>query len=109
MYNPTSNLLQPAVGAVASAARQAGIPLVNADEDAVRKAVAPASLAVGYEQVGYNAGKIAVQILKGAAAESIAPTRPSFEDHTAVISRKAVKAFGMQIPAALANCNCIVD
>lgn len=109
LYNPTSNLLQPAVGAVASAARQAGIPVVNADEDAVRKGIVPASFAVGYEQVGYSAGKIALQILKGASAESIAPTRPTFEDHTAVVSRKALKAFGMQLPVGLANCNCLVD
>lgn len=109
IYNPTSNLLQPAVGAVSAAARQAGIPLINADDEAVRKGVAVASVAVGYERVGFNAGKSAVKILKGADPKAIAPTRPSLQDHTTVVSRRALKAFNMQLPAALAGCECLVD
>ncbi|MGH2397200.1 MAG: ABC transporter substrate-binding protein [bacterium] len=109
LYNPTSNLLQPAVGAVSAAARQAGIPLLNADDEAVRKGVAVASVAVGYERVGFNAGKIAVRILKGADPKSIAPTKPSYQDHVTVVSRRALKAFNMQSPAALADCKCLVD
>ncbi|WAX98209.1 ABC transporter substrate-binding protein (plasmid) [Aminobacter sp. NyZ550] len=109
IYGPTSNLIQPAIPAVAAAARQAGIPVVNADDNAVRDGVVPASFAVNYEQVGINAGKIAAEILKGKDPKTIAPSRPAYEDHAATISKKAMAAFGIEIPAALADCGCIVD
>ena len=109
IYVPASNLLQPAVAAVAAAARQAGIPIVNSDDGAVREGVVPASFAVNYDKVGENAGKIAVRILKGEDPKSIAPSKPAYEDHIMVISRKSAKEFGLEIPAALDNCNCFVD
>ncbi|MGI6851834.1 ABC transporter substrate-binding protein [Mesorhizobium sp. 1B3] len=109
IYTPASNLLQPAVAAVSAAARQAGIPIVNSDDGAVRNGVVPASFAVNYDKVGENAGKIAAQILKGADPKSIPPTRPAYEDHAPLISKSAMKAFGVEIPEALADCNCFVD
>lgn len=109
IYGPTSNLIQPAIPAVSAAARQAGIPVVNADDNAVRDGVVPASFAVNYEQVGVNAGKIAAEILKGKDPKTIAPSRPAYEDHAAMISKKAMAAFGIEIPETLADCGCIVD
>jgi len=109
IYVPTSNLLQPAVAAVAAAARQAGIPIVNSDDGAVREGVVPASFAVNYDKVGENAGKIAVRILKGEDPKSIAPSKPAYEDHVMVISKKSAKEFGLEIPAALDDCGCFVD
>ena len=109
IYNPTSNLLQPATAAVASAARQAGIPLMNADPEPVRKGIAVAAVAVSYERVGVNAGKIAARILKGADPKSIAPSKPSLEDHETLVSRKALKAYNMKETPEIAACNCLVD
>ncbi len=109
IYGPTSNLIQPAIPAVSAAARQAGIPVVNADDNAVRDGVVPASFAVNYEQVGINAGKIAAEILKGKDPKTIAPSRPAYEDHAAMISKKAMAAFGIEIPTSLADCGCIVE
>ncbi|OCP10078.1 MULTISPECIES: ABC transporter substrate-binding protein [unclassified Ensifer] len=110
IYTPASNLLQPAIGAVSAAARQAQIPIVNSDDGAVRDGVVPASFAVNYEQVGMNAGRIAAQILKGTDPKTIAPSRPAYEDHAPLISKKAAAAFGIEVPAALATeCNCVVD
>ncbi|MEO5758580.1 MAG: ABC transporter substrate-binding protein [Mesorhizobium sp.] len=109
IYGPTSNLIQPAIAAVSAAARQAGIPVVNADDNAVRGGVVPASFAVNYEQVGVNAGNIAAEILKGKDPKTIAPSRPAYKDHSALISKKAMAAFGIEIPASLADCGCIVD
>ncbi len=109
IYTPASNLLQPAVAAVSAAARQAGIPIVNSDDGAVRDGVVPASFSVNYEQVGINAGKIAADILKGADPKTIAPSRPAYADHAPTISKKAMAAFGVEIPASLADCGCIVD
>ena len=62
-----------------------------------------------YERVGENAGKIAARVLKGEDPKSIAPVKPSLADHETVVSRKALKAFGMQETPALAACNCLVD
>ncbi len=109
IYTPASNLLQPAIAAVSAAARQAGIPIVNSDDGAVRDGVVPASFAVNYEQVGENAGKIAAQILKGADPKTIAPSRPAYEDHSPLISRKVAKEFGIEIPASFDDCNCFAD
>lgn len=109
IYTPASNLLQPAIAAVSAAARQAGIPIVNSDDGAVRDGVVPASFAVNYEQVGENAGKIAAQILKGADPKTIAPSRPAYADHSPLISRKVAKDFGIDIPASLDDCNCFAD
>ncbi|MEJ6782870.1 ABC transporter substrate-binding protein [Aminobacter sp. Piv2-1] len=109
IYTPASNLLQPAVAAVSAAARQAGIPIVNSDDGAVRNGVVPASFAVNYTQVGMNAGKIAAEILKGKDPKTIAPSRPAYEDHAPTISKKAMAAFGVEIPESMADCGCIVD
>ena len=109
IYTPASNLLQPAIAAVAAAARQAGIPIVNSDDGAVRDGVVPASFAVNYEQVGVSAGMIAAQILKGADPKTIAPTRPAYEDHAPLVSKKVLKEFGFDVPAGLADCNCLID
>jgi putative ABC transport system substrate-binding protein len=109
IYTPASNLLQPAIAAVSAAARQAGIPIVNSDDGAVRNGVVPASFAVNYEQVGENAGKIAAQILKGADPKTLAPSKPAYEDHSPLISKKVAKDFGIEIPASFDNCNCFAD
>lgn len=109
IYTPASNLLQPAIAAVSAAARQAGIPIVNSDDGAVRTGVVPASFAVNYKLVGENAGKIAAKILKGADPKSIAPYKPAYEDHSPLISRKVAKDFGIKIPASLESCNCFAD
>lgn len=109
IYTPASNLLQPAIAAVSAAARQAQIPIVNSDDGAVRNGVVPASFAVNYEQVGLAAGKIAAEILKGKDPKSIAPWRPAYEDHQPLISKKTLAAFGLDVPAALADCGCLID
>lgn len=109
IYVPASNLIQPAVPAVAAAARQAGIPIINSDDNAVRNGTVPAAFAVNYDQVGVSAGKIAAEILKGKDPKTIAPWRPAYADHKPVISKKALAAFGIEAPASLADCGCFVD
>lgn len=109
IYAPASNLVQPAISAVAASARQAGIPIVNADDGAVRDGIVPASIAVNYHQVGVNAGHIAARILKGEDSAGIAPSQPASADHMTVISRKSAKDFGLTIPDTLADCDCVVD
>lgn len=109
IYLPTSNLLQPAASAVASAARQTKTPVVNSNDLPVIEGVLPASIAVSYEQVGYNAGKIAIEIVNGTDPETIAPVKAGPADHKPLISRRGLAAFGLELPPTLADCGCIVD
>lgn len=109
IYLIGSNLLQPAVAAVAAGARGIGVPVINSDDGPVRKGVVLASFSINYEQVGFNSGVIAAKILKGAAPKSIAVSKPALKDHVPVISKKALASFNMSLPASLANCNCLVD
>jgi len=109
IYVPGSNLIQPAIAAVASAAKEAQIPIVNTDDGPVKQGIVPASFAMSYEKVGHNAGKIAARILKGEKPADIAPSKPAYEDHAAAVSKKAAEAFGMTIPDSFKDCGCIVE
>lgn len=109
LYVPTSNLIQPALPAVAAAARQIGVPIVNAAETGVREGLAAASFAVDYDQVGRAVGAVAIRVLEGEDPQSIAPFQPAYEDHAPLISRAAMAAAGAEIPDELADCGCIVE
>ncbi|MBD9371368.1 ABC transporter [Rhizobium sp. ARZ01] len=109
IYTPASNLLQPAIAAVAAAARQAGIPIVNSDDAAVRNGVVPASFAVNYDQVGIAAGKIAAEILKGKDPKEIPAWRPAYEDHAPLVNKDVLKEFGAELPASFDNCECFTN
>ena len=109
IYGPGSNLIQPAISAVAAAANEAKIPLINSDAGPVTEAIIPAAFAVSYEKIGHIAGGIAVRALKGEALASIAPVSPVYEDHTITISKKAMDAIGATIPDSFKDCGCIVE
>jgi putative ABC transport system substrate-binding protein len=109
IYGPASNMIQPAIAAVASAANQAGKPVVNMNDGPVREGVVAAGFTVSYHRIGELAGEMAVRILKGEAAENIAPKGPRFEDHIRVISKSSMAELGAAIPDSFADCDCIVD
>lgn len=109
IFGSGSNLIQPAIAAVASAAKEAGIPIVNTDDGPVKQGIVPASFSISYIQIGHNAGKIAVRVLKGEDISKIAPIKPAYEDFSITISKKAMEAFGAKIPDSFADCKCIVD
>ena len=109
IYVAASNLLQPAVPAVASAANAIRVPVINAAEGPVRENLVLGSFAVDYSQVGKNAGKIAVRILKGTSPADIAPVKPAYADHAPLISAKQMKMYGVTLSGDLANCGCVVQ
>lgn len=109
VYGPGSNLIQPAISAVAAAANEAKIPLINTDPGLVNEGVIPAAFAVSYEKIGHIAGSIAIRALKGEAMAGIAPVSPAYEDHAITISKRAMDAIGKPIPDGFAGCGCIVD
>ena len=109
IYVPSSSLLQPALPAAASAAERLGVPIINASHPAVREHVVLASVSISWEQVGYNSGLLAVEVLNGAAPSSLANSRPAVNDHLPLISARRLEAAGMTLPAALADCDCVVQ
>lgn len=109
IYGPASNMVQPAIGAVASAANQANIPVVNMDDGPVREGLVPAGFTVSYYQIGVRVGEMAVRVLNGESPADIPPARPAYEDHVPLISRSSMEAIGAEIPESFADCGCIVD
>lgn len=107
LYGPGSSLIQQGIGAVASAANEAKIPLINLDESLVLEGSIPAAFAVSYGDIGRIAGSIALRALSGTPLKEIKPTAPAPEDHKIVISRSAMEAIGATIPAEFDSCDCV--
>ncbi len=111
IYNPSSSLLQSGVAAVTAGARAVGLPVVNAlvAEDLVRNGAILATFALTPEQVGISAGVLAAKVLKGADPKTLPPVFAAEAEHSARISKKALAVMNLTLPAALANCNCVLD
>ncbi len=109
IYGPASNMIQPAIAAVSSAATQMGKPVVNMDAGPVNEGLIPAGFTVSYYRIGEMVGEIAVRVLAGESPASIAPQKPSFEDHVMAISKSAMARVGAPIPEAFNACDCIAE
>jgi putative tryptophan/tyrosine transport system substrate-binding protein len=109
IYVSGSNLLQSAVPAVASTARQLLMPTFSVNVEHVEKGLFMASFAVDYYKVGVNTGKLAAQVLKGTDPKTIAPMRPSYEEHVAKINKKVMAELGVSLPDSLKDCDCFVE
>lgn len=109
IYVSASNLLQPALPAISSAASAIKMPIINSATGPVSEHQVLAAYAVNYSKVGNNAGKLAAKILAGAKPKSLSPLRPLDADHAAKISSKQLKTLGMTLPASFKDCNCLLD
>ena len=107
IYLIPSSMLQPAMPAVAAAARRNQIPVINASPVGVEDGQILASMSVSWFEVGRQAGLRAARILDGESVESVDVYRPAPEDHSALISAKFMEENGMTLPDALADCNCV--
>ena len=85
IYVGTSGPIQPTLPVIIAEADKMGIPIFNADSQAVKKNQVLASFGVNYEQIGVNAGKLVVQILDDGTISP--PIYPSADDHIAFISK----------------------
>ncbi|MCL4187451.1 MAG: ABC transporter substrate-binding protein [Rhodobacteraceae bacterium] len=109
IYVPASSLLQPGLPAVAVAADRMNIPVINASHPGVRDHTVLASMAISWDRVGYNAGRLVAEILGGKRPSELANHRPAIEEHSALVSGRRLAQRGMTLPAALAGCDCVVD
>ncbi|WP_204283616.1 hypothetical protein, partial [Klebsiella pneumoniae] len=73
------------------AALSINIPIVNASAQAVRDGLVAAAFEVSYTKVGQNAAKLAAEIIAGKSAASLAPIKPSYADHAALINEKVLE------------------
>jgi putative ABC transport system substrate-binding protein len=109
IYAIPSSMLMPALPAIASTADRLKIPVISASPQGAQDHVVLGAMSVSWTQVGYQAGLRAAAILNGAKPSQLANYKPAPEDHSAVISGKRLKQSGKELPAALADCKCVVD
>ena len=107
LYLIPSSMLQPAMPAVAAAARRNDLPVISASPQGVADGQILASMSVPWFEVGRQAGLRAARVLDGENIADIEIYRPLPQDHSAVISGKYMEASGMTLPEALADCNCV--
>lgn len=107
LYLIPSSMLQPAMPAVAAAARRNKLPIINASPAGVEDGQILASFSVSWFEVGRQAGLRAVRILNGEPVASIGVYRPTPTDHSPLISEAFMKETNMKLPVAFANCDCV--
>ena len=109
IYAIPSSMLMPALAAIASNADRMGIPVISSSPQGVQENVVLASMSVSWTKVGYSAGLLGAQILLGKKPSELPNYKPTAADHTPLISGKRLKAMNKTLPAALADCKCVVD
>jgi putative ABC transport system substrate-binding protein len=109
IYAIPSSMLMPALPAIASTADRMGIPLISSSPQGVQNGVALASMSVSWTRIGYNAGLLGARIADGAKPSDLPIYKPAPADHSPLISGKRLKAMGRTLPAALADCKCVVE
>lgn len=99
LWLPTDNNVASAMPQVVGVTDEAGIVTICGEESMVR-AGGTATYSFSYYKLGYNAGVMAAQILKGDAEPATMPVQsPKAEDLTAIINTDAVGILGIDVPA----------
>jgi putative tryptophan/tyrosine transport system substrate-binding protein len=109
LFTVASGRIQQGMAAVSATADRAKLPVITSIPQAVQQNYALAAFAVSFGQSGNAAGHIAGRILKGADPATIPPFRASAAEHRPLVSARKLKSLDITLPAALANCNCVVD
>jgi putative ABC transport system substrate-binding protein len=109
IYAIPSSLLMPALPAIASTADRMKIPVISSSPQGAQDHIVLAAMSVSWTKVGYQAGLRAADILSGKKPAELTNYKPVAEDHLAVISGKRLKQRGAALPAALNDCNCVVE
>ena len=94
IYVGTSGVIQPTLPVIVAEADKMGIPVFNADSEAVKDNLVLASIGVDYKQVGASAGDIIAYLLKN--NQLLAPTYPSAKDHQIYISKTRALKLGIK-------------
>ena len=108
IYLIPSSMLQPALPAVSASAKRNGIPVINASPGGVKEGHVLAAVSVSWRDVGFQAGLLAAEILRGARPSDLAVFRPMPADHRILLSGKRFEELGLPIPEALEDCRCVM-
>ena len=109
LFTVASGRIQQGMAAISATADRAKLPVISSIPQAVQQNYALAAFAVSFGQSGEAAGRIAGRILKGEDPASIPAYRATAAEHRPMINAKKMKALELEVPAALANCNCLID
>jgi putative ABC transport system substrate-binding protein len=109
IYAIPSSLLMPALPAIVATADRLKIPVISSSPQGAQEHLVLAAVSVSWTKVGYQAGLLAAKVLEGAKTAELPVYRPSVADTMAVISGRRLKQWGRQLPAALADCGCVVE
>lgn len=103
IYVGTSGPIQPALPAITATASKMGIPVINADPDAVKHHQALASFGVRYYRIGVQTSGMVARVINGEDIANITPLVPSQDEHHAYISQKQVEKYNITLPADTSN------
>ena len=101
LWLPTDNNVASAMPNVVGVTDPAGIITITGEES-MTVAGGTATYSFSYYDIGYNAGVMAAQILRGEADPATLPVQsPKAEDLTAIINTDAVELLGLEVPQDL--------
>ena len=100
IYVGPSGPIQPALPAIAKAANQLKIPVINFNHQAVRDHLVFGSIGVDYLSVGRNTGRLIVQKLRN-QKHPIQVYYPSKNQHFGLINEKIAKQLKISIPQSI--------
>ncbi len=109
IFVPASSLLQPAAPAIASAAARISMPVFGSNTPSVNAGHVLAAFSADFYRIGEKAGDMAARILRGEDPAQIPVAVPQPADHIMRISQRQMDALDLKLPAALRDCNCVVD
>ncbi len=98
LYVPTDNTVVSALEAIVAVAEQNKLPFYTADTDSVARG-AMASIGFNYYDVGKQAARMVVRVLKGEKPADIAVEFAAGTD--LVVNKKAAAAMGVTLPEAV--------
>lgn len=109
IYPVASGRIQQGTAVIAATADRMKMPVISTIPQMVQQHQALGAMAVSFGQSGEAAGKIAAQLLKGADARNLPAWKPAAADHVPMVSAVRLKALGLTLPAALKDCNCVIE
>lgn len=95
MWLPTDNTVASSVAAIIKVANNAKIPVIAAERGMVEGG-SLATIGISYSDLGYQAGKMAIKILKGEKPENIKVE--TAQNLQLIINQKEADAIGLKIP-----------
>jgi len=110
LYVTGSNTVLPAMPAVSASAKRMKLPIISSETNYIKQGLADANYAVNLDSNGINAARLMDKVLRGEKPRNLAVMLPEHpRDYIVTIHRGQLKALGLAVPDALADCQCFID